>query len=501
MLRRAAAGWTLNRALAAAGAFGSGALLAQALAPSHLLWAVPLALAGIAALALRAGTPWQGAGLGWLFGLGYFAFALSWIVEPFFVDPERHAWMAPFALVFMAGGLALFWAAAFGAAVRYAAGGWRLLLLAAAWSLAEFARAYLLTGFPWAAFGQFWADTPAMRLLPWTGPHGLALLTLAACLPLALLRRRPAAAVAPLGLAAGLVAALPAPPAPALTGQTVRIVQPNAPQDEKWHPESRWRFVRRALAFTGERAGGARPDLVVWPETAVPQLLNHADDVLGAMAGAAGGTPLLFGIQREQAGRYYNSAAVLGADGGAAQLYDKAHLVPFGEYVPFGNLMARFGIHGFASQAGAGYAAGPGARLLDLPIGRALPLICYEAVFPQDVNAAAERPDVLVQITNDAWFGTFSGPYQHLVQARMRAAEQGLPMVRAANTGVSAMIGPYGRVREALPLGEAGYIDAALPAPLPPTLYSRTGDLPVFLFGIVLAAVPLWRRRRLAQRS
>ena len=173
----------------------------------------------------------------------------------------------------------------------------------------------------------------------------------------------------------------------------------------------------------------------------------------------------------------------------------------FGEYVPFGDFMARFGIHGFASQAGAGYAAGPGARLMELPIGSALPLICYEAVFPQDVNAAAARPDMLVQITNDAWFGTRSGPYQHLVQARMRALEQGLPMIRAANTGVSAMIAPDGQLLDQLPLGQAGYIDAALPMPLPPTLYSRTGDWPVFLLCMFIAGGVFFFSRALAPRS
>jgi apolipoprotein N-acyltransferase len=248
-------------------------------------------------------------------------------------------------------------------------------------------------------------------------------------------------------------------------------------------------------------AGDPRPDLIVWPETAVPQLLNYAEDTLRIISDSAGGVPVLLGIQREEAGAYYNSAVLLDADGMATATYDKAHLVPFGEYVPFGDFMARFGIHGFASQAGAGYAAGPGAQVMDLPIGSALPLICYEAVFPQDVNAAETRPQMLVQITNDAWFGTRSGPYQHLVQARMRALEQGLPMIRAANTGVSAMIAPDGAMLDSLPLGEAGYIDAALPAPLAPTLYSRTGDWPVLLLCLFGAFAVFFRHRPLALRS
>ncbi|WP_264212395.1 apolipoprotein N-acyltransferase [Leisingera thetidis] len=482
----------------AALAFGSGALLSLALAPWHLLLGLPAALAAAGWVAVQAASARSAALAGWLFGLGYFAFGLSWIIEPFQIDPERHAWMAPFALLFLAAGLALFWAAAFGLSARISRGAWRIPVLVAAWSLAEFARAYLLTGFPWAAFGQFWIDTPAANLLPWAGPQGLALLTLAAFLPLALLRQRPLAAAAPLALAAAAVLAIPAPQQAAQTGKTVRIVQPNAPQDLKWHPEHRWEFVRRSVAFSAE---APRPDLIVWPETAVPQLLNYADDTLRVISDSAGGVPVLLGIQREEAGAYYNSAVLLDGDGMAAATYDKAHLVPFGEYVPFGDVLARFGVSGFASQAGAGYAAGPGAQVMGLPIGSALPLICYEAVFPQDVNAADRRPEMLVQITNDAWFGTRSGPYQHLVQARMRALEQGLPMIRAANTGVSAMIAPDGGMLDSLPLGQAGYIDAGLPAPLPPTLYSRTGDWPVFLLCLFGVFAAFFRRRALAPQS
>ncbi|KIC32713.1 apolipoprotein N-acyltransferase [Leisingera sp. ANG-S5] len=485
--------------LAPAGlALGSGALLSLALAPWHMLIGLPVALAAAGWLVLQAASARAAALAGWLFGLGYFAFGLSWILEPFQIDPERHAWMAPFALVFLAAGLALFWGAAFGLAARLSHGAARLVMLVALWSLAEFARAYLLTGFPWAAFGQFWIDTPAANLLPWIGPQGLALLTLVAFLPLALLRKSLAVGILSPVLAAAIVLAVPAPDLAGPSEKTVRIVQPNAPQDQKWHPDHRWEFVRRALAFSSE---DPRPDLIVWPETAVPQLLNYAEDTLQVITEGAGGVPVLLGIQREDGGAYYNSAVLLDADGLPAATYDKAHLVPFGEYVPFGDFMAQFGIHGFASQAGAGYAAGPGARLMELPIGSALPLICYEAVFPQDVNAAAARPDMLVQITNDAWFGTRSGPYQHLVQARMRALEQGLPMIRAANTGVSAMIAPDGQLLDQLPLGQAGYIDAALPMPLPPTLYSRTGDWPVFLLCMFIAGGVFFFSRALAPRS
>lgn len=499
-LRTVAAAGRRDAWVAAISSFGLGALLSLSLAPWHFLIGLPLALGGVGVLVMRVCSPLQASLLGWLFGLGYFSFGLSWIIEPFQVDAERYAWMAPFALGFLAAGLALFWALAFGLAVRWAQGGARLVLLVSLWSLAEFGRAYLLTGFPWAGFGQFWIDTPAALLLPWIGGQGLAVLTLLVTVPLAFVRRRPLLALAPMLLAALIGYMLRAPMDLEMTDKQIRLVQPNAPQAEKWLAERRWDFVRRAVELSAEQEA-RRPDLILWPETAVPQLLNNADETLAAIHDRIDGVPLLFGIQRYEDGRYFNSAVLLDGEGQTSQIYDKAHLVPFGEYVPFGDLMARFGIYGFASQAGAGYAAGPGAQLMDLAIGQALPLICYEAVFAQDVNAAPARPDVLIQITNDAWFGTRSGPYQHLVQARMRAAEQGVPMLRAANTGISAMIDPYGRLHQSIPLGIADFVDVQLPQPLAATIYSRTGDWPVFLFCIALGLAGSGQGQRLARRS
>jgi apolipoprotein N-acyltransferase len=265
----------------------------------------------------------------------------------------------------------------------------------------------------------------------------------------------------------------------------VRLVQPNAPQHEKWDPEKIPVFFQRQIDYT---RAGPRPDLVVWPETAIPVLLNDAQPTLDAIARAARGVPVVLGVQRMAQGRFYNSLVVLDADGGVTALYDKHHLVPFGEYIPFGDWLARYGIQGLAAQNGAGYAAGPGAQVIGLgDLGRALPLICYEGVFPRNVAAAPGRADFMLLVTNDAWFGRVSGPYQHLAQARLRSAEQGLAMVRVANTGVSAMIDPWGRVTARLPLGQAGWTDAPLPAPRPPTLYARTGDLP--MLGLTLLAL------------
>ena len=472
------------RCLAAAG-FGVGA--AFGLAPFGYWWATAVSLVLLTPLFLASETRARAAAVGWFFATGYFAHSLSWIVEPFLVEPERHGWMAPFALVFMAGGLALFWALAFGLAHRARGTAIRrAVLLALAVTLAEFARGYVLTGFPWAGLAQIWVDTYVSQVLALVGPYGLGALTLMLFLPLgaALAGDRPARDVAAplvaIAVCAGLAAAYAAMRPPVVqTGKTVRLNQPNAPQHQKWDPAFTPLFFARQIEFT---AAEPRPDLIVWPETSVPAWLESAQPYLDAIADAAQGSPVVLGIQRAEGLRIYNSLVYLDETGKRAGLYDKHHLVPFGEYIPLGDQLERFGLSGLAATTGSGFSAGPGPRLLRAgDLGAVLPLICYEAIFPQIAAAAPERPGLLLQVTNDAWFGTRSGPYQHLAQARMRAIEQGLPLARSANTGVSAMIDPLGNVTAALPLGQAGHVDADLPAPLPPTPYSWIGDLPVFL--------------------
>lgn len=473
----------------------SGAIAAFGLEPYGFGFAALFGIAMLPTLLWQASSWKQAAMIGWVFGTGWFAHALLWIIEPFMVDPVRHGWMAPFAIVFMAGGLALFWGAAFGLA--QGVGGSRparLLLLPLFWGLAEFARAYVLTGFPWAGIAQVWGDFPTFQLLAWVGPHGLGSLTLIAALALGATdhyRKVWVVLLAPLLTLMAVSLFLPQPDA-LLTDKIVRVVQPNAPQHQKWDPAHIPTFYNRQIdataAFTDT---GTRPDLIVWPESAIPMTLDNADAALEQIASAAVGSTVVLGVQRREGLRFYNALIVVGDGGQVTDLYDKHHLVPFGEYIPFGDLFAKIGVTGFASQQGQGYSSGPGAALVDLgALGTALPLICYEAVFPQDVNAAPARPDMLLQVTNDAWFGTWSGPYQHLLQARMRAVEQGLPLIRSANTGVSAVIDPYGRVLVSLPLGQSGFVDAKLPKPRKATFYSRTGDAPVF-FLLLISAISI----------
>ncbi|MWB79218.1 apolipoprotein N-acyltransferase [Pseudooceanicola sp. 216_PA32_1] len=476
-------------------AVAAGLAAASGQAPLNL-W--PVAILGFALLAWlydRAPDLRSAAWTGWAAGTAYFAAALSWIVEPFLVDIARHGWMAPFALILMAGGLALFWAAAFALAQALAPrGAMRLPAWVAAFTLAEMLRGVVFTGFPWALVGHALIPSPLIQAAAWVGPDGLTLLVLSFAALLAVIPRAPLPA-APVALlvGAGLLWSAPMmasrPPATPPDAPVLRLMQPNASQREKWDPRMIPVFLDRMLAYSSEPPV---PAVAIWPETSVPAWLDENSALLPVIAGQAQGALSVIGIQRGEGERVFNTLAVLNPDGGIRDVYDKHHLVPFGEYMPLGDLFDRVGISALAARRGNGYTPGPGPHLIDLgAAGKALPLICYEAVFPRDVAAAPERPDLLLQITNDAWFGTFSGPYQHLAQARLRAVEQGLPMIRVANTGVSAVIDATGQVLGSIPLGQAGYLDMARPSAAGPTLYARIGGWPVTILVIVMLLVAL----------
>lgn len=436
-------------------------------------------------------------------GAGWFGLSLSWIVEPFLVQPETHGWMAPFALILMASGGGLFWALPVWLAARLTQGRRGMAIaIVAALLLSDWLRGWIFTGFPWALIGHVWIDTPVSQAAAWTGALGLSALTLLlALLPvLAGSGPRRIAAGAALSLLiggaiwAGGALRLAAPVA-ADRDIMLRVVQPNAEQRLKWDPEWAEVFLYRLLDLSG--APGRR-DLVIWPETAVNFLLDDAGDWLPVMSRTAA-APLLIGIQRREGTRYFNSLATIGEGGAIGGLYDKFHLVPFGEYIPFGDQLARLGIGAFAAQAGNGYSEGPGPVIMELPgLPDFQPLICYEAIFSRHLRGLPQRPGWLLQVTNDSWFGQISGPYQHLAQARLRSIESGLPLVRAANTGVSAIIDARGQVREILPLGAAGKIDALLPAALPQTVWMRIGDWPILVLTLLAfgAAIRDARRRR-----
>ena len=484
-------------------ALAAGLTMALGMAPYDLWY---LACAGLVAAFFLFQTAPHGLGtigVGWAIGLGYFGLALGWIIEPFMVDSAATGWMAPFALFGMAAGLALFWALPFWGAA-HAGPRHALPTLVVAWTAAELARGYVLTGFPWALLGYIWAPVAPIQWVAVFGPYGLTFVTLAtaalAAMALAHGKRRLWLGAGTLTLMLFLGGWALTPPMQDLSGRpVVRLIQPNAAQHEKWQRDMIPVFFNRQVAFTAEpaRPGLSRPELIIWPETALPMLLSNAGEALTTIATAGQGARIVLGIQREQAGQFYNSLITVDEGGQVGQVYDKHHLVPFGEYMPAAAIFRRWNIAGLAARAQGGYSAGPGPRMLDLgPLGLALPLICYEAVFPQDVYRAPMRPDMLLQITNDAWFGQWSGPYQHLAQARIRAIEQGLPLLRAANTGVSAIIDGAGRTLAALPLGTAGHVDMPLPEPLRRTTYSRTGDIPVLAWLFLCSCILIVASRR-----
>ncbi|MEM9726646.1 MAG: apolipoprotein N-acyltransferase, partial [Pseudomonadota bacterium] len=465
-------------------------------------------------------TAMAAARIGWLFGVGYFLPGLLWIGEAFLVEAERFAWMRPFAVTLLPMGLALFWGAAFWGAARLSGGpAGRALALAGLFAVAEYARSTLFTGFPWGLLAYAWVNTPLAQGAAWLGPFGLSFATIFAALApyFALLAAKGAGprVVALAGALAGVLFVFGLWSAGAsrldtarleLTDVMVRLVQPNVPQREKWEPRFVERNLETLLSLSGGAGDGAPIRLVVWPEAATPYPIA-TDDALrqAVMARMPRGARLAYGalrLERTADGgrRVYNSLFLVGAGPEARieGLYDKHHLVPFGEYVPFESVLEPLGLLSLAGGR-AGFSAGPGPRTLSaegLPTFQ--PLICYEAIFPSERPPLEERPEWLLQSTNDAWFGESSGPWQHLAQAQFRAIEQGLPLYRSANTGVSAGLDPYGRVMAELALGRRGIVDVPLVKPLPPTPYLRHGEAPWMTLALlaVLGAVALRSHER-----
>lgn len=481
----------------------TGLLAAAGQAPLGLWW---LAVPGLSLLTLhvaKARTARARLWRGWCAGVGYFTGTLFWIVEPFMVEAAHDGWMAPFALAGMAGGMALFWMLAGGLAGLGRGRAGRAFGFAVGLAATDLLRSYALTGFPWALAGHIWIGTPVAQAAAWIGPIGLSVLTMALALA-PVLGAEPWQRLT--GGAAAFLALLVlwelgdlrlAAPDQTAHPVRVRLVQPNATQSLKWLPGMWDTFVDRQMQATS--APAAKPlDLVIWPETALPYLLEDAADLIAEAVSRSGGVPVVMGIQRAEGPLIFNSLIATDGTGAVRAVYDKHHLVPFGEYVPFGDLLADFGVTAFASSSGHAYTPGSGATVIDLgPAGKILPLICYEAAFPQDLRAAPIRADWILQVTNDGWFGNLSGPWQHLAQSRLRAIEQGLPLMRVANTGITAAIDPRGRIIDSLPMNSVGWLDVDVPAPLPATLYSRTGDWPatMVLIGGILT-LGLRRRKR-----
>ena len=468
--------------------FVAGALTVLTFPPFSLLLLVPIAYSALF-VGLRDLSFGRAFLVGWAFGLGQFGFGISWIAESFYVEAERFGTMAIPAVAGLSAGLAIFpaiAAALFAEIARRGAMGSLLacLLFATSWTAAEWLRGHVLTGLPWNLASYALVDYAAFRQpTAWVGSYGLSFLTVfVAVLPgaAAMASGRQRLTISLMALAGiatmwavgtlRLQSDAQQPP-----GVDLRIVQGNIPQEEKWAPENREATFARYLELSTRRGDF---DVLLWPETAFPGFLDEDTEAQARIAAALPeGSVLLTGVpdrvRSEDGIQYFNTVQAFDETGEILTGYAKHHLVPFGEYVPFRSWLPIERL-----TAGLGdFTPGPGPRTLALP---GVPLvavaICYEIIFPGHVVDDLFRPDWIFNATNDAWFGTSIGPEQHLASARMRAVEEGLPIVRAANTGISAIIDANGDLVARLGNGETGVIDAALPSAHPPTLYARFGD-------------------------
>jgi apolipoprotein N-acyltransferase len=466
-------GWRADLA-----ALALGALSAAALPPVHAIPVLLISVPGL--LAMLGGAPGVAvaARRGWWFGFGHHVLGLYWLTEAILFEAARFWWLVPLAVPATAAGLAVFIAVACGIA-RYAAPGWpRVLALAGAWVLTDMARQFVLTGFPWNPWGSVW-EMPGtlgdifIQPAAWTGVHGLTLATLLLAATPALGWRWRFGGIGLLAAWAcvGLLRLSEAMPAPQPI--TAVLVQGNVAQGQKWNQELAVRIFRHYLELSeaGRKEAGPGKIVEIWPETSFPGLLDRDEPARTVIEQAIGDAPALIGsVRYDQQQRPRNSLFALTAGGDVGGIYDKWHLVPFGEYIPDWLPLPLMVL------PGQGFASGPGPRTLHVP---GLPpfgaLICYEAIFSGEIVQRADRPAWLVNVTNDAWFGNSTGPRQHLAAARMRAVEEGLPLLRAANTGISAAFDARGHELGRIGMQQADTLAVQIPGALPATLFARLG--------------------------
>lgn len=486
-------------------AFLSGLLLAVALPPLGIVAAAFFAFTALV-WQIDATRGWRAAAaLGWWFGLGHFLAGTYWISNALLVEADRFWWMIPFASLGLSAYLALYPAVSCAIARLIRPGPARIAGLAFAWTAMELLRGVAMTGFPWNPIGSIWSGIPAMiQSAALFGVFGLSLCTVGLAAAPALLGRggRPARAVLiclPLVLAlawGGGAARLAAAGHATVPGIRLGIVQPNIAQRDKIQGKLRSHNLARHVRMTARRLGPGVTH-VIWPETAIGLPISRVPDVAQAVAQVVpeGGYLIAGAIRASPRGdnpvRLWNSLHAIDRQSRVVATYDKAHLVPFGEYVPLRSIL------GFAkvTQGRLDFSAGPGPRTLDVaglpPFGA---LICYEAIFPGAVTDPGRRPAWLLNLTNDGWFGDSAGPHQHFAAAQLRAVEEGIPVVRAANSGISGVIDAYGRPRARLGLGHAGVLEAALPAGLSaPTPFARLANLPVVILSVLGCGLLLLR--------
>jgi apolipoprotein N-acyltransferase len=504
-------------------AFALGALLAGALPPVDLTPLVFVAFPLYLWLDDGSPTPFASARLAYVFALGHFVAGLYWIAAALFVDIGQFWWALPFGLLGMPVILATFVCVClYGATLaqtRFKLSGLaRVCLFAVAWSASEWLRGHLFTGFPWNLTGYVWAGgfpgaIAMLQSTAWVGIYGLGFVTVLAASLLALLgtpsltplaawrRTLPVISAVTLILVPAIAGALRLHLAPtAETGTWLRLVQPSIAESAKWDPaaaEANFRRLTELSAAPSEHKFAA----VIWPEAAATFFIErdaaHRAEIAKAapaggylITGALHGMPLAGPLSA-----VWNSVEIVDPAAKIVATYDKAHLVPFGEYMPLSDVLP---IHKFTPGL-IDLSAGPGPRTVELTgLPSFAPLICYEAIFPAAIIDEHQRPAWILNVSNDAWYGRSAGPYQHFAMSRTRAVEEGLPLIRVANNGITGVVDAAGRVLAHTSLDAIGYADIALPAAGTATLYSRTGDwifLAMLIAGAAIALFPALPRR------
>lgn len=457
---------------------------------------------------------------GWWFGFGYFAGGLWWVGNAMLTDFERYAWALPIAVLVLPAILAVFYGVAAALARPFWADGLgRIAALAAAFGIAEWLRAMLFTGFPWNAVGYAVMPTPMLMqsagIVGMTGMNALAVFVFA--LPALLagnkhVRTGMALAAFLVVLHAGFGFVRLSLPAEGDATLQTRIVQPSIDQSEKWNAAVRDRIFRTFLDLSAEQdtQEAIRPALILWPETSVPFILQDRPDALSAIGELVRDDQVLLAgavrIEGENAAdpeaRFYNSVVAINSAGVMYDAVDKVHLVPLGEFVPLEAVLSRLGITKLVELPG-GFSRGGSRHAIDVSDGvSAVPYICYEVIFPGIAVHESRDAALIVNVTNDGWFGYSPGPYQHLRQAQLRAVEAGRPLVRAANNGLSAVIDSRGRLVDALALDAVGTLDVAVPlAPADSlrTSFAGTTGWAIVLAFTLLAALLQWRQKSLRE--
>ena len=500
-------GWRRLACAFVAGAFGALAMPPYGVLPALVL-SLSVAVRLINGAMAGRRSPGPAFLLGWAWGFGFLTAGLWWLGKAFLVEADEFLWALPLGVVGLPFGLGLFYGAGFAVAgLAWTRGPARIAALAFGLGGAEWLRGHILTGFPWNVLGMALGQNDwLMQAAAFVGLYGLTVLAVLVCAaPATLLdHASPRGRFGPPVAAGILLVALALAGAdrlgaadPVVTGVRLRLVQPNLQQDAKFRPENRDDIVDRYIELSERppEAGEPAPTHIVWPESAFPFLIQRDADARAKIAaGLKPGRVLMTGAARAdeplpgERPRIYNAIMVIEPDGTITDTYDKVHLVPFGEYLPgvLDGALRAIGLRQFVAIPG-GFTAGnaAGQRILTVPgLPPVVGTICYEAIFPGAIRPVgqpvdtAKPPGLILNVTNDGWFGDTPGPRQHLAQARLRAVEEGLPLVRDANTGISAVIDPHGRVVAQTAIDVETYLDSDLPARiLGGTPYARYGDL------------------------